>query len=70
MTETVTEIKHVSLGELRWNLISLIFLLMAAIGIIYGWSYKGMGEEILVPSFAALILACFSELQVIEKRLK
>jgi hypothetical protein len=70
MSETVIEpeTRGGSWWELGWNIASFIGLLLAAIGIIYGWGYAGLGEEILVPSFAALLLAVYCKLeQVLEK---
>jgi hypothetical protein len=68
MTETVTKTKVVSWGELGWDFVSFVCLLTGAIGIIYGWGYRGIGTEMLVPSFAALILACYSKLESISRQ--
>ena len=70
MSENAIETKRESVSwvELGWHLASFTALLLATIGIIYGWGYAGLGEEILVPSIAALLLAVYCKLeQVLEK---
>jgi hypothetical protein len=69
MTECIIEPKRASWVEIGWDLVSVFFLMLATIGFVYGWSYRGLGVEILVPSFMALILACYAKLCCIEGKI-
>lgn len=67
MSEIVTETpkKDVSWTELGWATLSCIMLLTATVGMIYSLYYKEMGNGILVPTFAAFLMAIYMRVEYV-----